>query len=306
MPDLNSIPPSSRNPTTTSTSSNVNVQSAQATPGSRSAQISRQSSTSASRRTSQIYPMSPPPLPLASPSGTVPASTTQHSHAFPPLSPSVGHVTGVDAAGVPMRHPRPLTEAELYLELEKEQEAVVNRLTRELSALRAHTSSVASNTSSATSNVHIDHDITGPTHPTSARRHRSSSSVSRNSVPPYSIPLTSATTSIPHHRYSVSSQSATNDASAAQQARSASVVSTPRYEEVAHYRGELEEAKRENDVLKRRIRELERMIRGGAETDAQRGRRSASAQGNGAGDEAAATATTTASANVVDGTSSRS
>jgi hypothetical protein len=31
----------------------------------------------------------------------------------------------VDAAGVPMRHPRPLTAAELHLELEKEQEAVV-------------------------------------------------------------------------------------------------------------------------------------------------------------------------------------
>jgi len=32
---------------------------------------------------------------------------------------------GSDAGGVPLRHPRPLTAAELYLECEKEQEAVV-------------------------------------------------------------------------------------------------------------------------------------------------------------------------------------
>ena len=40
------------------------------------------------------------------------------------------------------------------------------------------------------------------------------------------------------------------------------MVSTPRYEEGAHYRQELEEAKRENEGLKRRIRELERALRG--------------------------------------------
>ncbi|KAF2687307.1 hypothetical protein K458DRAFT_415562 [Lentithecium fluviatile CBS 122367] len=289
MPDLNSVPPSPRPATTASAQQGA------------SAQASRQSSTTVSRRASQIYPMSPPPLPLASPGGTIPASTMHHTHAFPPLSPSlVGSVPSVDAAGVPMRHPRPLTAAELHLELEKEQEAVVNRLTRELSALRAHSASVASTASSTTSGVHVEHDMTGPTHPTSARRHRSSSSVSRSSVsvPPYGIPLTSATVSIPHHRYSVSSQPATNDATAAQQARSASVVSTPRYEEVAHYRLELEEAKRENEVLKRRIRELERLIRGSGESaDGQRGRRgapvSSSAQGN-----ASATVTATTNATV--------
>ncbi|KAF2731797.1 hypothetical protein EJ04DRAFT_610031 [Polyplosphaeria fusca] len=242
---------------------------------------SRQSSTPASRRASQIYPMSPPPLPLASPGGT--------SHAFPPLSPG----TSVDATGVPMRHPRPLTAAELHLQLEKEQEAVVNRLTRELSALRAHSASVASTASSATSGVLLDMTdasaahagaLTGPTHPTSARRHRSSSSVSRGSISAAyagpttfttGIPLTPATAGIPHshHRYSVSSQPATSDPSSAQQARSASVVSTPRYEEVAHFKQELDEAKRENEVLKQRIRELERMIRGEGDK-----------QSNGAGD----------------------
>jgi anti-sigma28 factor (negative regulator of flagellin synthesis) len=220
-----------------------------------------------------LDPMSPPPLPLASPGGTIPASMSQHAHAAP-LSPSfVGNIPSFDAAGIPIRHPRPLTAAELHLELEKEQEAVVNRLTRELSALRAHSASVASTASSVTSGVHVDHDIVGSTHPTSARRHRSSSSVSRTSASaPYGNPLNPATASIPHHRYSVSSQNAPSDPSAAQQARSASVVSTPRYEEVAHYRQELEEAKRENEVLKKRIRELERAIRGGDAADTQRGR----------------------------------
>lgn len=57
------------------------------------------------------------------------------------------------------------------------------------------------------------------------------------------------------------------------------MVSTPRYEEVAHYRLELEDAKRENELLKRRIRELERLIK----DDGQRGRRRApSGPSNGA------------------------
>jgi hypothetical protein len=165
----------------------------------------------------------------------------------------------------------------------------VNRLTRELSALRAHSASVASTASSATSAAVLDGpDHHGSTHPTSARRHRSSSSVSRGSInAPYNgpttfstgIPLTSATAGIPHshHRYSASSQQAPGDPSSAQQARSlsrsASVVSTPRYEEVTHYKQELEEAKRENEALKSRIRELERAIRG--DVDSSRGRRGA-------------------------------
>jgi hypothetical protein len=117
-PDLNSVPVSPRNaPTTQPTQAAAS--STQAATG------SRQSSTPASRRASQIYPMSPPPLPLASPGGSIPASAQHSAHPFPPLSPNQGHVPSVDAAGVPMRHPRPLTAAELHLELEKEQEAVV-------------------------------------------------------------------------------------------------------------------------------------------------------------------------------------
>lgn len=167
-----------------------------------------------------------------------------------------------------MRHPRPMTAAEMHLELEKEQEAVVNRLTRELSALRAHSASVASTTSSVASNALLDvtdpagsaaHSgvpLQGATHPTSSRRHRSSSSVSRSGGLPIGVH------SIPQsHRQSVSSQ----QGGGVEMRRSSSIVSTARYEEVALHRAELEEVKRENEVLKQRIRELERAIRAGEE-----------------------------------------
>ncbi|EAT84593.1 hypothetical protein HBI56_179100 [Parastagonospora nodorum] len=251
-PDLNSVPTSPR-PNVTSNPSGS---------------LSRQSSTTASRRTSQIYPMSPPPLPLGSPSGTLPASA--QGHGVPPLSPSMsGRAPSVDASGTPMRHPQPVTPAQIYLEMEKEQEAAVNRLTRELSALRTHSASVVSTgsiASSAASNAHLDNDsahagsMTGSMHPTPSRRHRSSSSVSRSGLPPGAYP----------HRYSVSSQQGEPSH------RSSSVVSTPRYEEVAQQRAELEDVKRENEMLKQRIRDLERAIRSG-DADAQRGRRGAPA-----------------------------
>jgi len=76
------------------------------------------------------------------------------------------------------------------------------------------------------------------------------------------------------------------------------VVSTPRYEEVAHYRQELDEAKRENEGLKERIRELERMIRLGGEGDALRGRRGAPMAGQ---EDAAVTASVHAAGGVADG-----
>jgi|TARA_R110002003_G_scaffold44_15_gene3381 hypothetical protein len=73
------------------------------------------------------------------------------------------------------------------------------------------------------------------------------------------------------------------------------VVSTPRYEEVALHRAELEEVKRENEMLKQKIRDLERMIRSG-DADAQRGRTGApSTAGNTTG-TATGTATSTAGA----------
>ncbi|TKX26354.1 hypothetical protein C1H76_1316 [Elsinoe australis] len=153
-PDLNSVPSS---------------------PRQQRARISHPPSTSNSRRPSQVMAASP----------------AMHQ------SPVFAHT---EHAGMPLRHPRPMTAAELHLELEKEQEAVVNRLTRELSTLRAqHSASVASvasnhSLSSTTSNpslLPIDptdpnpaHQITGPTHPTPSRRHRSSSSYSARNPNP--------------------------------------------------------------------------------------------------------------------------
>ncbi|EME88825.1 uncharacterized protein MYCFIDRAFT_90142 [Pseudocercospora fijiensis CIRAD86] len=126
--------------------------------------------------------------------------------------------------GLPLRHPRPLTAAELYLECEKEQEAVVNRLTRELTALRAQSASVASNASSVSSTsanaslLPVDitdpnptHQIMGATHPTPSRRHRSSSSVSASSR---GIPTPSTSASTHAHPGSISQASADRAAAA--------------------------------------------------------------------------------------------
>lgn len=46
---------------------------------------------------------------------------------------------------------------------------------------------------------------------------------------------------------------------------------TLRYEETAHYRHELDSAKRENEALKKRVKELERMLRERREGDAGHG-----------------------------------
>ncbi|KAJ9603477.1 hypothetical protein H2200_012255 [Cladophialophora chaetospira] len=78
--------------------------------------------------------------------------------------------------------------AELHLELEKEQESIVNRLTRELSALRAQTASVASTTSSTSDHFFSSADPYSTSTsgnaiiPTTTRRHRSSSNLSTRSA----------------------------------------------------------------------------------------------------------------------------
>ncbi|KAK3672963.1 hypothetical protein LTR78_007073 [Recurvomyces mirabilis] len=167
-PDLNTMPLSPRSPDLDRPIQIPNGQTSSATP---------------SRRTSRV--MGPPPAPA-------PGTT---SNLAPQTQPPLRNPMSSDGVDVPLRHPRPLTAAELYLECEKEQEAVVNRLTRELTALRAQSASVASNashssTSTTASLLPIDisdpnpnHQMTGPTHPTPSRRHRSSSSVSGRSIP---------------------------------------------------------------------------------------------------------------------------
>ncbi|ETN40748.1 uncharacterized protein HMPREF1541_05028 [Cyphellophora europaea CBS 101466] len=110
-----------------------------------------------------------------------------------PSSPQMDN-TGVGIGPGPIRHPRPVSAAELHLELEKEQENMVNRLTRELSALRAQTASVASTTSSTSDHFFSNDQFgTGATIiPTSARRHRSSSNLSARSSRSIRENLTSA------------------------------------------------------------------------------------------------------------------
>ncbi|TVY58450.1 hypothetical protein LCER1_G001705 [Lachnellula cervina] len=176
-PDLNSVPPSPR-----------------------PLSSPRLTSTSASRRASQQ--MAPPAIAPAS-LNILPSNQNAVSHISPPLTspnmPTVGGTAGVivgDNTGVgtgpgPLRHPRPLTAADLHLQLEKEQEAVVNRLTRELTMLRAaQNASVASNASSTSTGLpdsadhNANHLLSGPSHPApSQRRHqRSSSSTSTRSI----------------------------------------------------------------------------------------------------------------------------
>ncbi|KAI0483457.1 hypothetical protein F4859DRAFT_512113 [Xylaria cf. heliscus] len=104
--------------------------------------------------------------------------------------------TGVGAGPGPLRHPRPLTAAELHQQLEQEQEMIVNRLSRDLTLLRrAQNSSVVSNTSSTSASTSTadqllpssftdSHLLSGPGFPvpTSRRHHRTSSSASARSV----------------------------------------------------------------------------------------------------------------------------
>ena len=203
----------------------------------------------------------------------------------------------------PLRHPRPLTPAELHLELEKEQEAVINRLTRELSLLRQQTASVVSNTSSTS--------VSDSMVPTSARRHRSSSSVSARSISAVTTGATSvsgvaparessmpgsARPSVDIQRPTLSRESSRGPSHhpvaaspAVQYARQPSGSSTvppssessyhprspsfstafaaARYEEAAYHRTELENVKRENEALRQRIRELERAMNHRASPD---------------------------------------
>ncbi|KAL1955253.1 hypothetical protein VTO42DRAFT_8851 [Malbranchea cinnamomea] len=302
-PDLNSVPPSPRPQETLSTivaSGSVTVSDLQ--------HASR--SPSLSRRVSQNLNMGP------SPAAFGPSSSTAHS---------TGDNTGVGSGPGPLRHPRPLTIADLHLELEKEQEAVVNRLTRELSLLRQQTASVASTTSSASINYNdlTDlHMISGSTQPVPAR-HRSSSTISSRSVsishggnvaagtlssregvapslsrtsldrrrgsfgretPDAASPSLSLSLHQQHqggnlsrshsrsHSRSRSLRSSmaffpvSNSTTQAQSSNlseyTRSVPTTSpqamaRYEEIAWHRAELEAAKRENEMLRRRVRELE-------------------------------------------------
>ncbi|KAF4634904.1 hypothetical protein G7Y89_g3185 [Cudoniella acicularis] len=336
-PDLNSVPPSPR-PLASSP---------------------RLTSRTASRRASQQ--MAPPSIPTSPSLNILPSNQSAVNHISPPLaSPSmpttvmVGDNTGVGVGPGPLRHPRPLTAADLHLQLEKEQEAVVNRLTRELSMLRAaQNASVVSNASSTSAGLpdSLDHNanhlLSGPSHPApSQRRHqRSSSSTSSRSITAGTTASISTVGGIagslapsstadrtrgqvPRHDSIPQSQSPSRQNSMTGSRRSGasspaptssaqssyqhpdhfpyfyqqrpgftqhrepssgnlaglanneghrldsvtSVQTTGRYEETAYHRHELDTVKRENEALKRRIRELERTLRARRQSDASRTR----------------------------------
>ncbi|KAI5918201.1 hypothetical protein F4810DRAFT_693410 [Camillea tinctor] len=333
MPDLNSVPPSPRVlAASRQSSSSHNGQS----------QIQQHPSASTSPSLN-ILPSNQQALQHASAS-SLPSPSHFQAAALAGMPPSTApgqDNTGVGSGPGPLRHPRPLTAAELHSQLEQEQEMLVNRLTRDLSMLRAaQNSSVASNASSTSVSTSADqihpssftdtHLLSGPGFPlpsTSAdrRHHRTSSSTSARSINqaiahgsgPSPIPIpqphsTSAASVLeaarnPRGAPGMSRQNST----ASHRSRSRnhspppfghssytqshgfpydygsssyfprgyassnqSVVATPgselspglmpatlRYEETAHFRQELETAKRENDALKKRVRELERMLR---------------------------------------------
>ncbi|EEA24715.1 hypothetical protein TMatcc_007815 [Talaromyces marneffei ATCC 18224] len=246
-------------------------------------------SSSTSQRTSHI--MGPPPMPANAMSSTITSD-----------SGGAGFGPG------PLRHPRPMTAADLHLVLEKEQEAVVNRLTRELTLLRQQTASVASTASSTSTGFTDSMEVS--VHPTASRQHRSSSNLSSH-IPPGSAALAASVSSIapsrdtalpssrpsgefaragrsrepsvtsprqpvsPYgdvgfqsqsqgqhsHRSSVSHSH--NSAYPPETRRSTSISSTAgnRFEETAQHRAELEAVRRENDMLRRRVRELEQTLR---------------------------------------------
>ncbi|KAH7311690.1 hypothetical protein B0I35DRAFT_70307 [Stachybotrys elegans] len=166
MPDLNSVPPS---PHSLATSRR---QSANAMP-------SPSAPTMAA-------------APAASSLDILPSNQSTVNHARGSSVSSISHPAeshtsdaGVVSGPGPLRHPRPLTATELHMQFEKEQEAVVNRLTRELSMLRtAQNASVVSNASSTTS-AHEMADSSllsgsGFSIPTTRRHHRTSSAASQN------------------------------------------------------------------------------------------------------------------------------
>ncbi|KAI4604056.1 hypothetical protein KJ359_000183 [Pestalotiopsis sp. 9143b] len=353
-------------------------------------------SPSSTRRPSAIAsaqghaPATAPPASTSPTLNILPSNQQSYHQGVPgslpsPSLPSVGPAAnmqapaapGQDNAGVgagpgPIRHPRPLTAADLHQQLEAEQELLVNRLTRDLQTLRAaHNSSVASNASSASAATSIDqaqssfvdtHLLSGPGFPmptTSAdRRHQRTSSstsarsfshlASAGSTPapiPISHPPSGNPGSVleaarnPRGSMSMSRQNSTTSQRSASRSRNRSprphggpgsysqahgfpyaehssgagyfpprshptsnaqsTAATPgselspglmpatlRYEETAFFRQELDTAKRENETLKKRIKELEKMVRERRESDASR------ASGGGARIRSESTSTT--------------
>ncbi|KAK3316450.1 hypothetical protein B0H66DRAFT_295446 [Apodospora peruviana] len=139
MPDLNSVPPSPHVLATAPRRASSQQMPPPPVPASESPSLNILPSNQSAVNAAGSSLPSPNPLPPSILPG--PATT-------------MGDNTGVGPGPGPTRHPRPLTAADLHSQLEREQEAVVNRLTRELSLLRAaQNSSVVSNASSTSASA---------------------------------------------------------------------------------------------------------------------------------------------------------
>ncbi|KAK8034547.1 hypothetical protein PG993_009542 [Apiospora rasikravindrae] len=373
MPDINSIPASPyATPRRTSTTQPQHQQQSGAAASSSQSQQQHTGAPTATSPELNILPsnqqtyhqrtsstsLPSPPLPASS---SNPAALPMAMP--PPPAPATARQDPAETGPGPIRHPRPLTAAELHQQLEQEQELLylfprmapanaipalpqVNRLTRDLTILRAQqNSSVVSNTSSTSASASVDqpptsfvdtHLMSGPGFPlpttSSDRRHqRTSSSTSTRSLShaaaagsatgPLSAvhstgggasALEAARNPNRNSAMSMSRQNSTTSHRSASRNHSpnpfsrhdsdyvgsltsasggyfprrqisthGSVAATPgselspglmpatlRYEETAHYRQELETAKRENENLKRRIKELEKVVRERRASDA--------------------------------------
>ncbi|KAM0323859.1 hypothetical protein ACHAQA_008437 [Verticillium albo-atrum] len=300
MPDLNSVPASPH-----SLSSSRRASANQLPAHSLDILPSNQTAVNQPRRPSNAS-LPSPHLPPGQPLPTTANVST---------AADIGVVSGPG----PIRHPRPLTAADLHIQLEKEQEAVVNRLTRELQLLRAaHNASTVSNASSTSAGNTTTEQPTPPVDTgllsgagfsTAGSRHnRTSSSTSARSLAATMGSANASTTSIPirpgpaslsRQNSSTSHPGITGTSPAAdiiagssyfhpsqripahiataagshhglttsasqdqQQPLSPShVPGTVRYEETLLHREQLDTALQENEALKRRIRELERLVR---------------------------------------------
>ncbi|KAF4122733.1 hypothetical protein GMORB2_7040 [Geosmithia morbida] len=304
MPDLNSVPPSPRLlDTTRRHSSSQQLPSPSLSgPSSPSLNILPSNQNAVNSRPSS----SSTTAAAAAAAATTTTTSTSAQHQQPyhhHQHSSVRDGNSVIESGPgPLRHPRPLTASELHIQLEKEQEAIVNRLTRDLSLLRAaHNASVASNHSSTSTATTSTHDAVNEssllsgsafTIPTSRRHRRNSSTTSQafaasdprhpirsaqptpmsrqgsaasrrsraESPAPGSVPDSSVSGSYPQQQRMPPSSYIHVGASGGGQLSPGLVPATARYEETVQFRNELEAAKKENEALKRRIRELERTV----------------------------------------------
>ncbi|PYH47594.1 uncharacterized protein BP01DRAFT_421877 [Aspergillus saccharolyticus JOP 1030-1] len=225
------------------------------------------------------------------------------------MMPSAGDQETSQAAAVsgPLRHPKPLTPSDIHSMLEQEQEAMVNRLSRELSLLRQQTASVASTTSSTSTtlndpmdSLHNSQYSINPTVPTTSRRHRSSSSLSSSYIPAVQGSRTGSGFGIAPSRETQLPQTRTDSARSgrsrepsltSRQSDTASsqlhipasdqlspslgsyphrnslpqqrspVIPPSRHEELHAQREEVDLLKRENETLRRRVQELEHILR---------------------------------------------